>query len=163
VNDEVQGVHFVADPSEYNDLDHEASLADFISVLEEGKLLALLAESDGVATGYLMAEETRRPANPFKSATNLLYVHHVGVNPELRRMRIGTVLFEESVRIALDGGLSRVLLDTRTFNNSAQDFFRALGFELNGVRMIRRLERCSRPFSNNRNRLPAIRSIAWQE
>lgn len=139
LNDEVQHMHFVADSLEYNRPDHAASLAYFKAVLEDGVLLILLAQRDGVDAGYLVAKDARRPASPFRSAADFLYVHQVGVCSRLRRMGVGTALFNEAERIARESGLVGVRLDTGTFNQTARDFFRNLGFEMFGIRIVHRL------------------------
>ena len=138
LNDQVQLLHFTAEPWEYKEPNHDAALAHFETVFGEGKLIVLLAECDGAALGYLMAEEVRRADNARKHGTSFLYVHHVAANEIFRRRGVGTALINRAIDFANERGLTDLRLNTGTFNAQAQEFFRMQGFDNFEIRMLRR-------------------------
>ena len=137
LNAEVQLLHYVAEPSEYKEPSHEAAKAHFDGVFDEGNLFVLVAESEGVIAGYLMAEEARRPDNAIKHGANFLYVHHISTSEEFRRMGVGAALIAHARQLARERQLSDLRLDTGAFNEDAQEFFRTQGFDVIGLRMRR--------------------------
>lgn len=137
LNAEVQQLHYVAEPSEYKEPNHEAAKAHFDGVFDEGNLFVLVAESEGVIAGYLMAEEARRPDNAIKHGANFLYVHHIATSQVFRRRGVGAVLVAHARQLARDRDLSDLRLNTGAFNQDAQEFFQAQGFHVFEYRMLR--------------------------
>ncbi|MGM7678886.1 GNAT family N-acetyltransferase [Microbacterium sp. A94] len=95
--------------------------------LANGAIL-LISELDGAAAGYLLAEISARPANPFRHASKSLYVHHIAVDPALQRRRIGQELIDAAVAIGRAESVDAMRLDSWSFNTSAHAFFEAEGF-----------------------------------
>ena len=137
LNAEVQLLHFLADPLEYKEPNHEVATAHFDGVFDGGNFVVLIAESNGVIAGYLMAEEVRRPDNAHKHSVNFLYVHHIATSEEFRRMGVGAALVTHARQLARERQLSDLRLDTGAFNEDAQEFFRTQGFDVIGLRMRR--------------------------
>ncbi len=62
-----------------------------------------------------------------------VWVWEVGVEPGHRRQGIGRALFEALVDRAREEGLRVLVCETQTTNAPAVDFYRALGFRVEGV------------------------------
>ncbi|PQZ47964.1 MULTISPECIES: N-acetyltransferase [unclassified Microbacterium] len=57
-----------------------------------------------------------------------LYVHHIAVDPALRRRRIGQELMDAAVAIGRAENVDAMRLDSWSFNSSAHAFFESEGF-----------------------------------
>jgi ribosomal protein S18 acetylase RimI-like enzyme len=90
--------------------------------------LVFIAEVDGVAAGYAYAEIVRRGETAFHHAHDLVYLHHISVRPEFRRLGVGGALLESVRAAAREAGIDEVALDVWTFNEAARAFFRRHGF-----------------------------------
>ena len=137
LNAEVQLLHFLAEPLEYKEPNHEAAKVYFDGVFDGENLVVLIAESDGVIASYLMVEEVRRPDNAIKHEVNFLYVHHVATSEKFRRRGVGPALVAHARQLARERELTDLRLDTGSFNEGAQEFFRSQGFDVIGLRMLR--------------------------
>lgn len=93
-----------------------------------GRPILLISELDGAAAGYLLAEISARPTNPFRHASNSLYVHHIAVGPALQRRRIGKELMDAALAIGRAENVDAIRLDSWSFNTSAHGFFESDGF-----------------------------------
>ncbi len=87
---------------------------------------ALVAEADGVMTGFLLGfvSDTRSDTN-----SKIAYVHLVGIDPEYRRQGIARALYEEFAARAVTLGASNLKAITTTGNEGSVDFHHALGFK----------------------------------
>jgi ribosomal protein S18 acetylase RimI-like enzyme len=90
--------------------------------------LVFIAEVDGVAAGYAYAEIVRRDETPFNPALEILYLHHISVRPQFRRLGVGGALLEAVRAAAREAAIDEVALDVWTFNEAARAFFRRHGF-----------------------------------
>jgi ribosomal protein S18 acetylase RimI-like enzyme len=139
LNGVIQELHHQALPEEFRQPDARAATDFFGAQLEKEDVLILLAEADGDDVGYLFAEELRRPPNPFTTALDLVYIHHLAVVAGFRRNGVGRELLRAAEDHARNRRLSCVRLDTWAFNQPAQDFFVRMGFQPYNTRMKRDL------------------------
>jgi GNAT superfamily N-acetyltransferase len=138
LNAGIQQLHADGRPDLFRAPDHEALRTFFAERLADGAII-LIADLDGTAAGYLLAEINERPANPFRYASTVLYVHHIAVDPAVQRHGVGQQLMDAVVTIGRAENADAVRLDSWFFNQDAHGFFEAEGFAPLNVIFERRL------------------------
>lgn len=135
LNNHVHDLHVAAEPYDFRPtLDSEVE-AFFAFILTADNHVVLLGSIEGVAVGYLWAEDQARSASPFKNATRAVSLNHISVDPAYRRRGVGRALYSEAEAEARRRGIDRVVMDHWTFNTDAAAFFESLGFESFNIRM----------------------------
>jgi ribosomal protein S18 acetylase RimI-like enzyme len=134
----IQRLHTEGRPDLFRAPD-QAELRAFLAERLANGAIVLIADVDGAAAGYLLAEVNARPANPFRHASKSLYVHHIAVDSAAQRRGIGHELLDTAVAMARAEGVDAVRLDSWSFNRDAHTFFEAEGFEPLNVVFERRL------------------------
>lgn len=94
---------------------------------ESTALDVLVAEQDGDVVGFLVLSFV--PALTGLRA----WIDDVAVDPVRRRQGIGGALVEAAIQRASRRGATHLFMDTRRGNPDARDFYRACGFEEDGV------------------------------
>jgi ribosomal-protein-alanine N-acetyltransferase len=61
-------------------------------------------------------------------------VARIAVDEAVRRQGIGRRLLDYTSHVSLEKGVKRLMLDVRTSNVSAQNFYQAYGFQIDGIR-----------------------------
>lgn len=113
LTDDVLANHHAALPWRF-----KAPAVDTLPFSQSAKLTAatgivfFLAELDGTASGYALAELQRRPETSRTHAYDPAYVHHITVNPGLRLRGIGRALLDAVSDLARSEGIDRVARDT---------------------------------------------------
>ncbi|QPZ38635.1 GNAT family N-acetyltransferase [Paramicrobacterium chengjingii] len=134
----IQQLHAEGRPDLFRAPDREALRTFLADQLASGAIV-LIADLDGTAAGYLLAEISARPANPFRHASKSLYVHHIAVDPAMQRRGIGKQLMDAAVTIGRAENVDAVRLDSWSFNHDAHTFFESEGFAPLNVVFERRL------------------------
>lgn len=134
----IQQLHAQGRPDLFRAPDRE-ELRRFLAEQLASGAIVLIADFDGTIVGYLLAEISARPANPFRHASKNLYVHHIAVEPATQRRGIGQELMDAAVAIGRAEHVSAVRLDSWSFNHDAHSFFEAEGFVPLNVVFERRL------------------------
>jgi 8-oxo-dGTP diphosphatase len=98
---------------------------------ESPALETLVAESEGRVVGFLTLSFM-----PGLSGLRAL-IGEMAVAPEQRRRGIGGALVEAAIQRASQRGARNLLVDTARGDESAQEFYRACGFEAGGVAPLR--------------------------
>ncbi|WP_432511046.1 GNAT family N-acetyltransferase [Kineococcus sp. SYSU DK001] len=129
LNAHVQRLHLQVAPGQFAPIDEVAPHDFFAERLASGDDLFWIAEMDSRTVGYLYAVEVHREANPFTTEQHTLYIHHLAVDPTLRRRGVGSALFAAAEEYATTHHLSGLRLDSWLFNEAAHAFFRRQGFE----------------------------------
>ena len=88
-----------------------------------------IAEDDGRAIGYILCKLFERPEGPFTFANRFLQIEHISVRPDAQRHGAGTVLMNRVEELAREIGVTKIQLDSWSFNIAAHTFFESLGFE----------------------------------
>src|SRR4051794_31843856 len=88
---EIQRLHAEGRPDLFRAPDQEELRAFLAERLASGAIV-LIADVDGTAAGYLLAEVSARPESPFRHASKSVYVHHIAVGPAVQRQGIGRQL-----------------------------------------------------------------------
>jgi N-acetylglutamate synthase-like GNAT family acetyltransferase len=125
---EVQDLHVANRPETFRELAaHEISEVLRASLENpSGKLW--LADIDGVARGYLAAAVRQTPQGPYSFERTWMELDSIGVHRAYRRRGVGRALVKAALAHAEGAGIRRVELVSWTFNRSAHDAFRKLGF-----------------------------------
>ena len=133
--------HVAAEPHVYAAIDDAAGLAAMRERLAGPGVVAIVAEHDGAAAGYLLAQEVRRAATPLTAARSYLMVDELAVAASARRLGVGRALMAEAEAVATELGLARIELDVRAWNEGAARFYAALGYAPFSARLGRDLGR----------------------
>jgi ribosomal protein S18 acetylase RimI-like enzyme len=140
LNQVVQELHHQWSDREYLPPDPVAAERFFLAKVDDPQALVLVALRSGHPVGLLYGQEMHRPANPFTSEVDVLYVEQVVVLPERRRSGVGRALFHAAERAATARGLDSVRLETSSQNVAARHFFERLGYAAYSVRLKKDLE-----------------------
>lgn len=107
----------------------------FDVLLNDPAAMTLVVVEDEAVIGYISAEEFERADTPYRFAHRVLYIHQLWVVRSAQRQGHGRRLIKAMKSIATDRGISHVELDTWSFNDQAQCFFRTEGFRDINIRM----------------------------
>ncbi len=129
LNEHAQRLHVEAAPDQFRVVDSAAARAFFDTHLTDEGSIFWIAELGRQPVGYLFAVEAHRAANPFTTEQHTLYIHHLAVDPAVRRRGVGSAMFAAAETYAQTHNLSGLRLDSWLFNQAAHTFFRRLGFE----------------------------------
>ena len=97
------------------------------NILAQPGYFAFVAEAEGVSAGYLTAEIVRRADSPFHHAHAYLHVHHIAVDPSLRRQGVARLMMTAARDYAASDGVTVMTLDVWDFNVAARAFFANYG------------------------------------
>jgi ribosomal protein S18 acetylase RimI-like enzyme len=128
LNAAVHQVHHDALPLLFKSPNADAATALFAGQLTRPEFVIFIADKDGQALGYAMAEEIRRPETALTFAQSALYLHHLAVVSAARRQGVGRLLVTTVQDEARRRTVDEVRLDYWSFNSSAKRFFSALGY-----------------------------------
>ena len=129
LNAEVQNLHVNAMPWRFKPPDLEAIRACFGEWMADENICFVLAKVGGDVAGYTVLKIRHRPEHPFCYEQQSLEVDHVGVAESFRGHGVGKALIDDAKTRAGDLGIDRLELTVWGFNQNAQDFFSAQGFQ----------------------------------
>jgi ribosomal protein S18 acetylase RimI-like enzyme len=133
-------VHFTFDPRRFMDpgADPEAGYAWFLGTqIQDDEVAIFVAESDGVAVGYVYAGLEPQSWKELREAAG--FIHDVVVLDDARRSGVASALIEAALAWLKSRGAPRVMLWTADQNQAAQRLFARLGFRRTMVEMTREL------------------------
>lgn len=139
LNRHVQALHVDGAPALFKPPVHEEVAAQFDAWLEEDNAHAFIAYHGETAVGYLLAFIRERPANPITRRWRALLIDQISVEPSWKGQGVGRALVEAALGVAREQDVDEVQATTWAFNEQAQAFFRALGFEVQVLRLARPL------------------------
>ena len=140
----VQSLHVAHHPDEFKPTAaDEAERAWLAGVVGGSEARVWMAETAGVAAGYLLAQEVRREESVIRPPLRFLLIEHIGVAPEHQKRGIGTALMRAVLDEAAALGIDRVKLDVWRFNDEARRFFARHGFATLHERMEAKLPRAA--------------------
>lgn len=91
---------------------------DFIRCLRQRNCIGMVAEYDGHVVGFMIYELHKAR----------LHILNFSVNPECRRLGVGTQMIQKLVSKLSPQRRTKILLEVRETNLAAQLFFRSSGF-----------------------------------
>lgn len=104
-------------------------LRDFARVLmndENGDII--VAERDGIICGMVCVDYVNKPESPYGMARSFYHVQEIAVDENYRRHGVGKELLEFMIADAKKRNLNKIELDVWKFNDSAMEFYEAVGF-----------------------------------
>jgi GNAT superfamily N-acetyltransferase len=129
LNADVQAIHAAALPQRFKppgpDTFPPAAAAALIA---HPANLVFIADVDGHPAGYAYVEIVRRPETAMTHPIEMVYLHHISVQPAHRRRGVGARLLEAVRACAHEHAIDQIALDVWTFNEDARAFFRCHGF-----------------------------------
>ncbi len=130
LNDDIQRQHAVAYPDDFvYPTDPKAVFSFFENLLKDDHQQLILALADDQPLAYLWYEIQRLTSNPFRPPMSRLYIQHVAVHPNHRRLGIARMLFDHVKGKARSGHHAEVALDMWASNHDAKAFFSAQGYD----------------------------------
>jgi [ribosomal protein S18]-alanine N-acetyltransferase len=96
---------------------------DFVHILRHRNCVAMVADCDGRVTGFMVYETHR----------DQIYVRNFAVQADCRRQGIGSQMVAKLLNKLSAKRRSRITLEVRETNVSAQLFFKANGFRAVGI------------------------------
>jgi len=88
----------------------------------------VVAERDGVICGMACVEYVDKPETPYGKARSFYHVQEIAVDKKYRRQGVAKELFEFMIADAKKRNLDKIELDVWEFNDSAIEFYQAVGF-----------------------------------
>ena len=128
LNGIVHALHLANRPEYFKPARADDVSAWFRSLLETSAARIWLAEADGVPVGYIVVVFHQREANPFRRARPWCEIDQIAVDATRRRRGVARALVQTVFAEARRRGIEDVELSTWSFNETAQQVFRRLGF-----------------------------------
>ena len=97
-------------------------------IQEENKDIIVAIRDDEIC-GMLCVEVVNKPETPYSKARSYYNVVEVAVDEKYRQQGVGRELFEFIKTDAARRGLDKIELDVWEFNESAIEFYKAVGFK----------------------------------
>lgn len=136
LNADVHEIHAAALPDLFKPPSAESFPAEMVTALIRApENLVFLAELDLAPIGYAYAEVIRRAETPFRTAQEMVYLHHISVRPAHRRKGVGNALVQAVRAAGRELGITLLALDVWTFNEPARRFFGRQGFRIYNERL----------------------------
>ena len=88
----------------------------------------LVAERNGIICGFACVDYVELRESPYRYARCFYHVGEFGVDEKFRRQGVATELVEFMKKDAKEKGFGRIELDVWEFNDSAREFYEAVGF-----------------------------------
>ena len=89
----------------------------------------LLAEQAGEPVGYAMYQLVHRTSSPYMKERHFLHVEEFCVDENHQRMGVGRMLMDGLKALAREKDCPRIELDVWSFNESAKQFYEAVGMK----------------------------------
>jgi ribosomal protein S18 acetylase RimI-like enzyme len=129
LNADVQSLHAAAMPTRFKKVESSTFSPEAArSLLADPKRFIFLAIVESEAVGYAYAQVIHQPESPFTYAWDEVHLHHISVRPAFRRSGVATALLDAVHGAASESQIDLMTLQTWTFNEDAQTFFRRNGF-----------------------------------
>ena len=136
LNLDVQRLHARALPHLFKFPQNEDFALQFIQdQLNDLNNYFFICQQDGEDIGYIFARLIERTDNPFMYSWKYLYIDQLSVKVAHRGVGCGRKLVETVYELAKQEGIDTIALETWSFNQDAQAFFRQVGFEPALIRM----------------------------
>lgn len=104
-------------------------IRDFAKVIINGENSDIIvAERNGVICGMVCVDYVNKPETPYSKARNFYHVQEIAVDVNHRRRGVAKELLEFMIADAKKRNLGKIELDVWEFNDSAIEFYQAVGF-----------------------------------
>ena len=104
-------------------------IRDFAKVIMKGENSDIIvAEHNGITCGMACVDYVNKPETPYSKARSFYHVQEIAVDANHRRQGVAKELFEFMIVDAKKQKLNKIELDVWEFNESAIEFYQAVGF-----------------------------------
>ena len=107
---------------------------DFAASLSDNSKIMIGAEVDGKVVGFVIAQ-IRQSTYKIQTQRTFAYFENIVVDENYRRKGIGTVLYQEGVKLAKEQGATSMELKVWNFNTGAINFYQSLGMTVQSLTM----------------------------
>jgi len=136
LNSFVQKIHADHHPEVFKSEPDNQELSRFFQeIIEESENVVFVAFVEEKAVGYLLATFGKRRENPFKYELHQAHIDQIVVQDGYRNQGIGDALVKRIEIFAREKGISRIGLDSWSFNEDAHGFFEKHGFSVYSISM----------------------------
>ena len=137
---DVQRLHAENHPDLFKmPLGDDFAVTFFEELLVDPTTRIFVAEEDQRAVGYIFCKWLERPESVFTYPNRFLQVEHISVSPEVQRQGVGAALLKRVEQLAWEIGVTKIQLDSWSFNTEAHTFFEKNGFKKYNFRFWRYL------------------------
>jgi ribosomal protein S18 acetylase RimI-like enzyme len=133
----LQEAHVTAFPDIYRRFDAGDALSYLSGLLTRPDATVRVALHSGAVVGHAVFLIETRPESMFTLSQRYGQISQIEVEPDCRRRGYGRLLLANCEQIAALHGLRRIVLDVWAFNDSAKSFFKALGYNDFGSKLLR--------------------------
>ncbi|SHH88240.1 GNAT family N-acetyltransferase [Clostridium grantii] len=120
---EVHDLHVENRPDIYKDTDEVISKEDFIKIVNDEKIISILAQIDSVVVGLCIISIKNIPDNNVSIPRNIAYMEDLCVLESYRKQGIGKELFYEGKKRALQINVDSLELMVWEFNKMELEFY----------------------------------------
>ena len=104
-------------------------IRDFAKVIMNGENSDIIVvERNGVICGMVCVDYVNKPETPYSKARSFYHVQEIAVDVNYRRQGVAKELLEFMIADAKKRKLGKIELDVWEFNDSAIEFYQAVGF-----------------------------------
>ncbi len=129
LNAEIQAIHAAALPSWFKPPGPQSfPPAAAAALVDNPNNLVFVAEDGADPAGYVYASLTRHAETPWRYASEMIYIHQIGVRAAQRRRGAGAALIGAVRAEAASRNVALLGLDVWSFNADAKAFFQRQGF-----------------------------------
>ena len=89
----------------------------------------IVAERNGIICGIVCVDYVNKPETPYSKARSFYHVQEIAVDANHRRQGVAKELLEFMIADAKKRKLGKIELDVWEFNDSAIEFYQAVGFK----------------------------------
>jgi ribosomal protein S18 acetylase RimI-like enzyme len=125
LNAEVQAIHASALPTWFKPPGPPAFPPGLV---DDPNNLVFVAEVGAEPAGYVYASVSRHAETPWRFASEMIYLHQIGVRAAHRRQGVGAALITAVRAEAASRNVALLGLDVWSFNADARAFFQRQGF-----------------------------------
>lgn len=136
LNKDVQKLHHAIEPKVFKAYNEKAISDYFEEIFKSKKGMAFVIEADGKAAGYIFLTLRYSEENPFKYATEVLYIDQICVDKGFKGLGLGKALVSFSKEKAKAYGVSKLEMNYWTKNSNSGEFFRSQGFKKYNERLV---------------------------
>ena len=123
---QIHGIHVVNRPDLYIDMEHPYSISELEKIIEDDKVISVLAESGGEILGLCIVTIRNKSGMVEKK---IAYMDDLCVDESVRGRGIGKKLFSFVSNEAKKRDAERLDLMVWSFNNRALSFYEELGMQ----------------------------------
>ena len=104
-------------------------IRDFVKIIMNGENSDIIvAERNGIICGMACVDYVNKPESPYSKARSFYHVQEIAVDANYRRQGVAKELLEFMIEDAKKRKLGKIELDVWEFNDSAIEFYQAVGF-----------------------------------